>query len=331
MSRAVDVPFFYKGLGHIKKDTLDNPLMDNYTVVLQHFPGPSLDLFAHRTVRTTVSNQFEPALDVPQARPSESHPHVQVLHEPVQAGRKGVLQSLEKECFAVVLIDPPYTPLQQKSLYGNMNTLAAQLSVDSHRGIEDLYRLSWNYAVKHASSAIVVYGYKLGRASTQWRRAAAWAVGGGSHPAIVAHLFLHASVTDQQETALLLALEHQARQKKAEVTSITILERTRCQPRAYHVGDDVTRSRDVYLLAKADEFKRQRQSDDPKAHPSYLSQAMLALSQARVVPRIHTVLGALYQVCRSHHRKPEACFSPGVRRSLYAAHTWSDARFILEK
>jgi len=329
MSDVINVPFFYKGLGHIRKDTLDNPLMDNYRVLLQHFTGPSLDLFAHRTVRTTVSNQFEPALDVPHARPAEYQQHVQVLHEPVQLGRKGVLQTLNDECFAVVLIDPPYTPLQQKSLYGNMKTLAADLSVDSHRGIEDLYRLSWNYAVKHASSAIVVYGYKLGRASAQWRRSAAWAIGGGSHPAIVAHLFLHASVTVEQEKALLLALEHQARQKKAEVSTLTVLEHTRYEPRAYHVGDKVTGC-DVYLFSKADEFKRERKARDPQAHPSYLSQAMLALSQATVVPRIHTVLGALYQVCRSH-KKPVACFSPGVQRSLYAAHTWSDARFILEK
>lgn len=326
--KSHDIPFFYKGLGRIQRDTLDNPLMDNYPVLLKHFTGPSLDMFAHRKVRTSVSNQFEPERDFPQPRPPERDKHVRVLHEPVQQGR-GVLESLKDDRFDVILIDPPYTPLQQKALYGSMKTRAQELLVDSHQGIEELYHLSWGYATEHADAAIVVYGYKLAEASSSWRRAAAWAIGGGSHPAIVAHLFLHRSVAASQEAALLRDLEHHALQRNAEVTRITIIEHADFEPVDYHVGTPVVGT-DVWLFAKADEFKRRRIVSDPTVHPGYLSRAMMTLAKERVPPRIHTVLGALYRTCTINNRKM-TCFSPGVQRFLYAPHTWSDSRFVLQK
>lgn len=111
------IPFAYKGLGALKASTLSNALMDNYPLILDHFGGSSLDLFAFTTTRTTISNQFDPAQDWPRPRAPDQHKDSYVFHNPVlhnPKDRRNILYQLRAHRFQVILVDPPFTPLQEK-------------------------------------------------------------------------------------------------------------------------------------------------------------------------------------------------------------------------
>lgn len=340
------LPFFYKSLGAIHKHTLDNWLMDNYTLVLDFFsPAPSLDLFAHATTRTTVSNQFVPELDWPQPRPTTTTtdpPHI-VLHQPISRQGGGLLDELQHDTFGVILVDPPYTPLQQKALYRHRTrsrrpspsarsvpSALDTLLVATDEQIERLYQLSWNYAVHHSQSAIVLYGYKLGVPTRGWRRAALWAIGGGSHPAIVATLFLHRTVTPEAEHILVQQLHQHARDSSAEVTQIEVLDQppTTRTPPDYHVGDRIPST--IALVDDSTRYKQVRHNRDPKHFPQYLAQSMYELSHSTKKLAIHTRMAALYQHIRGPQHQQLPCFTEGVaRRQVYTPHPWSNLIFVL--
>lgn len=324
-----DVPFFYKGLGAIQPSTLSNPLMDNYRLVLETFPGDAVDLFAHRTTRTAVSNQFDPLLDHPRPRePSTDGARNLIMHLPVTEA-DGLLKAIDRYRPSVVLIDPPYTPQQQQALYGDCKDQAKTWLVDTPVAIRRLYRLCWEWATQRTGYAILVYGYKLMPDDhPDWRRVATWAVGGGAHPAIVCHMFLHRRVTPAKTEHLLTRLEQHAHDAGAEVSRIAIHAKTHYHPEGYHPRQHC-HALHRRLFETSSELKRYRDISDPKTHPAYLSASMYTLAMARTPCLIHTRLATLYQTCKVGKRKVRLSWSV-KKRILWSDCDYADATFVLE-
>lgn len=323
------VPAYYKAVGQMAADTLDNPLLSSYAEVLAFFPGPSLDLFAHRTQRTTVSNQFDMALDQ-QLDPTPDVLHHPLLHPDLADRRDSLDVVLRHRRFSVVLIDPPYSPLQQKQLYsaGTHRTDLATLMVDTPAHITRLYQVSWDFATTHSDHAVLLYGYKVPPLSrdSPWRLSLLWILGSGAHPAITGQLYLSDRVSAADERRLLEILAAQAQQQGADGGGeVRWLPQPPRRPRSWHVG--VHRSQ-VYLYPRASDYARHRQTQDPPSHPAYLSAAMRAL---RHTPArrwvVHSALAAPY-----HRSAGQPCFVAGtytLQRELYAPQPWADVLWVL--
>ena len=316
------MPFFYKAVGFLKADTLDNPLLRHYTHVLDHFGGTSLDVFAHTTLRTTWSNQFDITTRTQEpATPGVTH--YPLLH-PDAPGRADSLDvKLKQTRFQVTLVDPPFTPWQQTQLYGGQGRADLQdLMVDSPESLQQLYQSAWELAVKHTEAAILLYGYKLPPATSHWRLAALWAVGSGAHPTILGALYLHESVAADSE-ALVATLEERALEDKAEVSEIRVWSEPLERPPAWHVG--VAPGPAFLLYPRASEYAQSRRKSDPPAHPTYLGEAMVALSQRSAPVEVHSALAAAYR-----QSKGRPCFGGWrVKRGVYAPEPWADVLFVL--
>jgi hypothetical protein len=184
----------FKDTGGMPSDTLNTPLFQTLTdVLLREFPiesfGPSLDLFAHETVRTDICNMFDPTGTSHGCAPNDDIQNLKTarcFHNPFMkerhtgpGSRDGYIdfrEAIDQEFppsateggrpFGVTLIDPPYTPMEQKKLYSKKNTVsftedvARDFMLTNHDDINELYRHSVEWAIERTKEVIVIYGYK---------------------------------------------------------------------------------------------------------------------------------------------------------------------------
>ena len=212
----------FKDTGGMPADTLDTPLFSKLTeVLLKSFPkdkfGPSLELFSHKTIRTDVCNMFDPTGTVPGANPDDmkSPTDARCFHNPFMkegedgpGSRRGYVDFREavdgeyppaahpdQHPFGVTLIDPPYTPMEQKKLYSNQNKVrftrevAADLMLTSQGDIDELYRLSVEWAIERTKEVIVIYGYKNPTLPGWERRVIMMSGAGSGHPTVWAVVY----------------------------------------------------------------------------------------------------------------------------------------------
>lgn len=197
------IPVFFKDSGGMSADTLDAPIFACLTKALLATLSPSLEMFSHKTTRTDVCNMFDPTT----TEPNDGRDCDVIFHNPIIRNRdKGhgaargfvdLRDALEAKYgtgrpFAVTLIDPPYTPMEQKKLYSKGNGVALSkeeaddLLLNSHDDINTLYQLSVEWAMQRTRSVIVVYGYKNTNLDRHgWERVAVLLSGAGSgHPTV---------------------------------------------------------------------------------------------------------------------------------------------------
>lgn len=317
------IPFFYKALGMIKKATLDNKLLNNYQLVLDHVDGTSLDMFAFETTRTTDSNQFNPTLDWPKPRSSRKKhiTHLPILED--LTDKRNLLYHKRDHQYDVCLIDPPFTTMEQDKLYGKADT--AKLLTHSTAALETLYQVSCEYAFQHATAVVLVYGYKVVPAPTGWKILCISCIGGGSHPAIMSVLYVTKAYSGAVE--LLQILTKHAVEEKAEMASIS-KALGKVPKEIYHIGERSKRSkRTFYLPGTSNAYKDAKDEKDPVAHPTYLSKAMIELSQVPRPLHITTKLAALYKHSKKYGK---TCFVDAkVKRTYIQSGKYSDVHFVL--
>lgn len=147
-----------------------------------------------------------------------------------------------------------------------------------------------------------------------------WAIGGGSHAAIVAVLY-----TRKACPALVTTLQQYARERQA---TVSFIERIPCPthlPPYFHMHSVARPGTAWRLYDKADRYKHARTHHDPKQHPTYLSCAMLQLAKHRPV-RLHTVLANLYAQSKVFQ---QPCFVYGVQKRQFYADGFQDLTFVL--
>jgi hypothetical protein len=319
----MSIPFYYKPLGHIHKNTLDNYLMNNYTIILNEFPGNSLDMFSYTSCRTTTYNSFDQKLDwpVPRKNSSQNQYHMPVLKN--LEDPRNLLHSLRNNTFQVTLIDPPFTSYQQYRLYGQR---VHDLLTGNPSDIETLYQVSCEYAFKHTTHAVVTYGFKFPPPPSEWKVVACWAIGGGPHPTIMAFLYIRHTVL-HTSVHLIKRLKDHAKLINATISRIKHISAPVVSPPRYCLDHLKVRVPNEWtIIRKSDEYKRLKMAHEPTLHSTYLSLAMIDLARMRPVT-IHTNMVDLYR--RSKKYKAE-CFILGVyNRRLYTTKPYGDITFVL--
>ena len=308
------VPFWYKGSGALQKDTLNNAPFTSYKVVLKFFKGKSADLFGFRTTRTTLSNQFNSSLDIPEPRKTEQVDKCIITHYPMTEDTKlSMLNRPEwksRKKYRVVLIDPPFTPTEDSKLYGENKTL---------QDVQEMYYRSCKWAWRKSNRCVIVYGYKIPPPGKDWRLAALFGTGGGSHPTQLGALYLSLNVSKDTEKQLITALHSFCSGiKKCKNTYIRVIrDPLKCSPHniAWRVGKRVGNR--VYLFGRQDELTNwihavgQKAYATPTRHPTYLSKGMMAVSREK---KALTVYGSIAWLYSQVGGKP--CFSSKRFKSI---------------
>ena len=191
----MSVPAWFENSGGLPSDTLDARIFQKVLRALHEVVEKRLtvDMFAHRSVRASVSNIFIPGKTQPGAEPELHHTGAHITHSPLLANpTKGFedFRCMFRRVFpdarvSCVLVDPPYTPMEQRKLYATFTPKeASALMLEGHAGIERLYREALTWACQTAKDLILAFGYKCPDLPG-WTMAAVVAAGAGSgHPTI---------------------------------------------------------------------------------------------------------------------------------------------------
>lgn len=324
------IPLYYKALGSIKKATTLNPLMDNVRILYDIISdGKSIDLFAFNCVDAQICNSFDPILDWPKPREPEKHGDKIIYHNPVLVDKKdhrNILRVLGDKKTNLVLLDPPFTYKEQKKLYGGTKS-AKELLIDSPESIKKLYEISCKYAFKVSKRAVVVYGYKMPTTPPSWDIAACWAVGGGSHPAMCAFMYLHNSYHSDE---LMSLIKEHALTKKAVITELFVITKPKKSwPPPYFLPSAKNKGKEFSLAGKADIYKQIKLDGDTKSHPTYLSKSMDMMCKQFPNKKslvVHSPFLSLYK-----KTKLGPCFQREIYSiSVYKLGNYEDIVFIIK-
>jgi hypothetical protein len=377
------VDVFFKDSGGLPKRTLDAPLFARFTdTVFAHFASfekrrhlPTLEMFSHETPRADINNMFDPSTTLPGVE------HTQVgskicFHNPILRRSEGsegekegkrasqsytdlrdALAQNGLDRFSITLIDPPFTPLEQRRLYSNASCENEaidlhDLCLASQDDIDQLYAESIGWAVKHTEHAIIVFGYKnVNLEAHGWKRTAIAICGAGSaHPSVWAVLY---TASLKKNLALVAALRSDldtvAKHQLCDIVHHNEeTEDAVAQLSAEHDGnfslvkDALTNKRGTIatkLIGKQNEWTRFRSQHAPlapKMHPTYISTMhvllhdVLALGKCKRV-RLHTRLFSLYRTAfkkDATRRRTELFANRRVKTKLCDSIGWKDASFV---
>lgn len=371
----------------LPKNTLDAPLFKRLTeIVTEHVRAasntsdPTLEMFSHETPRADICNMFDPTTTPMNA------PHDTVMgggkvcfHNPIM--RRETKESKHgPKCFvdlrdalaqngfhkfSVTLIDPPFTPLEQRALYNGATTtkmsapLVDNLFLGTRDGIDQLYAESVHWAAEHTTHAMIVFGYK-NVSINGWSRTAIAICGAGSgHPSVWAVVYTHGEEKDAGLLAALrtglqmLNVQHQICQLAQSCDPITddvgtvILEhdgdmQQACEALKALQSETITAN----IIGKQDglaAFRNRGAPFAPKLHPTYLSTMHILLDD--VLKSKHTaetkkrrrkaiVSTRLFALYRNAFKKDPMRRRNGLFRNrrvttkLCTSDGWKDASFV---
>jgi hypothetical protein len=358
-SAVMEVTAWIKNHGNLPANTLDLPMFTALGKALASITtGITFDMFAHTSTSRFpdgYTNSFVPGKTPPIAHTCGKQYHHAFLRDPVdgvcaRAGYSDLRNVWDKEVkVAVTHVDPPYTPLQQKDLYGGAVSSAMRhdLLLDSHSSIEELYRIAVDMARDITTDIIVVYGYKVPEIHGFGLTGILVAGGGSGHPAILACIYTSREFPELKKV-LRECLGTTVQEREVEVqrdhdmqfhdTFSDMLTSANGDfnrlPMPNPMSDQKIR---VILPAKADDYKmmkcKRRWGQSPPHHPSFLSltneylyRVSLAGTPVHVITRQIAMYGEVFKKDPSRHKMLWGK-NPPMISVVIVPRGWGDAVF----